>query len=302
MSSFQPRRVVIRDLIQPARLDRFLRGVYPAAGRQAINRLIGGGQVMINGQTVRLNSWLVRNGDRVDVLADPAAKPEPPASFNDAWIIAQDGDLLAVDKPAGLLSEPARAPGTAALLDLAAARFGPVTLFHRLDRDTSGVVLLTRGGAINRYLDTAFKAGAVLREYQAVVAGPSRLAGQGVIAARLGPDPGRRDRMAVVARGGQRAMTRYEVIAERSGMQWVRLWPETGRTHQLRVHLASLGAPIVGDRLYNPVWQQAGRLMLHALRITLPAVDGWPERTFTAPLPADFPPAVAGIGDPGNCG
>ncbi len=177
---------------------------------------------------------------------------------------------------------------TANLLDLASARFGPLTLFHRLDRDTSGVVLLTHGGTVNRYLDGAFKAGAVQKEYLAVVATPNRLAGQGVIDARLGPHASRRDTMAVVQRGGQRAVTRYEIITEAQGLQWVRLWPETGRTHQLRVHLASLGAPIVGDRLYNPSWQQANRLMLHAWRITLPAVDGWPERVFSAPLPADF--------------
>lgn len=280
------RAIVIRNLVQPARLDRVLRTAYPQAGRQAIDRLIGGGLVAVNGRTVRLSSWLVHNGDRLEMLAEPAAKPEQPASFDDAWIIAQDDDLLAVAKPAGLLSEPARAPETANLLDLATARFGPLTLFHRLDRDTSGVVLLTRGGPINRYLDAAFKAGSVTKEYLAVVASPNRLAAAGVIDARLGPHPDRRDRMAVVLRGGQRALTRYEVIAEHNGLQWVRLWPETGRMHQLRVHLASLDAPILGDRLYNPAWQQHARLMLHALRITLPAADGWPERSFTAPLPA----------------
>jgi RluA family pseudouridine synthase len=250
--------------------------------------LIGAGQVTVNGQTVRLSSWLVRNGDRLALLAEPPVKPAQPTAFDDAWIIAQDDDLLAVDKPAGLLSEPARAPGAANLLDLATARFGPLTLFHRLDRDTSGVVLLTRGGPVNRYLDAAFKAGAVQKEYLAVVAAPNRLANQGVITARLGPHPSRRDMVVVVEQGGQRAVTRYEVIAQHGGMQWVRLWPETGRTHQLRVHLASVDAPIVGDRLYNPAWQQAERLMLHAQRIALPAADGWPERSFVAPAPADF--------------
>lgn len=281
---------VVRDLTRPTRLDRALRAAYPQAGRQAINRMIGGGQVTVNGRSVRLNSWLVRNGDRLELLAEPAAKPEQPARFEDAWIIAQDDDLIAVNKPAGLLSEPARDPGATNLLDLAAARFGPLTLFHRLDRDTSGVVLLTRGGPVNRYLDAAFKAGAVLKEYLAVVACPNRLADRGIIDARLGPHPDRRDMVAVALRGGQRAVTRYEVIAGHSGMQWVRLWPETGRMHQLRVHMAHVDAPILGDRLYNPAWQQAERLLLHAWRITLPAGDGWSERAFTAPLPADFPP------------
>ncbi len=281
--------IPVRGLAQPTRLDRVLRTVYPQAGRQAVQRLIGAGQVAVNGQTVRLSSWLVRNGDRLALLAEPPDKPAQLDAFDDAWIIALEDDLIAVDKPAGLLSEPARAPGAANLLDLASARFGPLTLFHRLDRDTSGVVLLTLGGPVNRYLDGAFKAGAVRKEYLAVVAAPNRLAGQGVIDARLGRHPSRRDMMAVAERGGQRAVTRYEIIAEDQGLHWVRLWPETGRTHQLRVHLASLGAPIVGDRLYNPAWQQARRLMLHAWRITLPAADSWPERVFTAPLPAGFP-------------
>jgi 23S rRNA pseudouridine1911/1915/1917 synthase len=281
--------IPIRGLAQPTRLDRALRTAYPQAGRQAVQRLIGAGQVAVNGRTVRLSSWLVRNGDRLALLAEPPAKPAQPIAFDDGWIIAQDDDLLAVNKPAGLLSEPTRVPGAANLLDLATARFGPLTLFHRLDRDTSGVVLLTSGGPINRYLDAAFKAGAVQKEYLAVLALPNRLAAEGVIDGRLRTHPNRRDMMVVAERGGQRAVTRYQIIGEDQGLQWVRLWPETGRTHQLRVHLASLGAPIVGDRLYNPAWQQAGRLMLHAWRITLPAVTGWPERVFTALPPADFP-------------
>jgi 23S rRNA pseudouridine1911/1915/1917 synthase len=211
-------------LAQPTRLDRVLRTAYPQAGRQAVQRLIGAGQVTVNGQTVRLSSWLVRNGDRLALLAEPPAKPAQPIAFDDGWIIAQDDDLIAVNKPAGLLSEKARDPNAAALLNLAADRFGPLTLFHRLDRDTSGVVLLTRGGLVNRYLDAAFKAGAVQKEYLAVVASPNRLAGQGVITARLGPHPSRRDMVMVVEQGGQHAVTRYEVVAEAEDRQWVRLW------------------------------------------------------------------------------
>lgn len=282
------KEVAVRGLAQPTRLDRVLRQRFPQAGRQAVQRLIAAGQVRVNDRTVRLSSWLVHNGDRLALQAEPPAKPAPIGAFDDAWIISLTDDLIAVAKPAGLLSEPARSPLAANLLNLATARFGPLTLFHRLDRDTSGVVLLTRGGPINRYLDQAFKAGAVVKEYLAVVAAPNRLASHGVIDARLGPHPRQRDRVAVVQRGGQRAITRYQVTAAEHELRWVRLWPTTGRTHQLRVHLAWLGAPVLGDRLYNPRWQQAVRLMLHALSITLPAVDGWPERTLTAPLPADF--------------
>jgi 23S rRNA pseudouridine1911/1915/1917 synthase len=172
--------------------------------------------------------------------------------------------------------------------DLAGQRFGPLTLFHRLDRDTSGVVLLTRGSAINRYLDRAFKARTVEKTYLAVVMAGSRLAVEGTIDARVAPDPERRDRMIVVDRGGKAACTRYRVAAEQEGLQWVWLWPETGRTHQLRIHLAHLGAPILGDRLYHPHWRTAARLMLHARQIVLPPDQGYPARSFVAPWPEDF--------------
>jgi RluA family pseudouridine synthase len=209
-------------------------------------------------------------------------------AFDDAWIVAEASDLIVVDKPAGLLSEPTRWTDAPSLLGLATERFGPLTLFHRLDRDTSGLVLLTRSTELNRFLDGAFKAGAVVKEYLAVVAQPNRLLETGVIAEPMARDPKRHDKMTVAPRGGQRAVTRYEVVAAAGGRQWVRLWPETGRTHQLRVHLATLGAPILGDRLYNPRCGDVSRLMLHARRVGLPAGTGFSRREFEAPVPTEF--------------
>jgi hypothetical protein len=107
------------------------------------------------------------------------------------------------------------------LLELASARFGPLTLFHRLDRDTSGVLLLTRGGAINALLTQAFQAGLIVKEYNAVVTAPNRLGASGVIEARLRPSPQRRDCMEVTAKGGQRAVTRYTVLATTDDRAWV---------------------------------------------------------------------------------
>ena len=140
-------------------------------------------------------------------------------------MIAQEDDLIVVNKPAGLLAEPPRWREATNLLDLAVARFGPLVLFHRLDRDTSGVILLTRPGPINQYLDHAFKQHAVRKEYVAVVRAPNRLVTTGVIDARLAPDPQRRDKMRVVTRGGQRAVTRYAVERTNGDHQLVRLWP-----------------------------------------------------------------------------
>jgi 23S rRNA pseudouridine1911/1915/1917 synthase len=277
---------------EPTRLDRCLRDQFPQWGRQAVQRLIAGGKVKLNGRIVRLASWEVMSGDRLEIAETPADKARAPTGFDDAWIVAEDGDLIVLNKPAGLLSEASRFGKTTSLMDLARLRFGEVLLFHRLDRDTSGIILLSRPGAINKYLDTAFKSRGVHKEYLAVVLATNRLQKTGVIDNHLGPHPKRRDQMAIVRSGGQRAITRYKIEAEAAGKQLVRLWPETGRTHQLRVHLASLGAPIIGDRLYGPPPKDGQRLLLHAQRLELPAAEGFPARAFELPLPTQFWPTA----------
>lgn len=278
---------VVSGLPAAERLDKHLRRRFPGWGRQAVQRIIGQRQVQVNGRPVWLASWTVRNGDRIVVAAPPADKPAPATAFDDGWLIAEELDLIAVNKPAGLRVEPARQGDPANLRDLAIARFGPLTLFHRLDRDTSGVVLLTCSAALNRELAQAWQSHAVAKEYRAVVAAQGELATSGVIALRLAPDPSRRDQMVVVMRGGERAVTRYTVLGENAAGIVVQLWPETGRTHQLRVHLAHLGAAILGDRLYGDP-ASAPRLMLHAHQLRLPALAGTPPRTFAAPLPPGF--------------
>jgi RluA family pseudouridine synthase len=280
--------LVVSGLEQPGRLDRFLRHRFPQWGRQAVDTLISSRKVYVNDRLVWLGSWQVENGDRLALFEQPEAKPQAPTTFDDHWLIAVVDELIVVNKPAGLLSEAPRHGQQGNLLDLARQRFGPVTLFHRLDRDTSGVILLTRPGPINQYLDQVFQDRQVEKGYLAVVAAGNQLEHEGVISARIGSHPLRRDMMAVVERGGKPAVTRYQVIAEQAGRQWLKLWPETGRTHQLRVHLAWLEAPILGDRLYGRDWHQVERLMLHAHQISLPPFDGYPARNFKAPLPPDF--------------
>lgn len=293
MPASRPLRWVARELAQPTRLDKVLRASYPDWGRQAVQRLISGRRVTVNGRTVWLASWLVHNGDTLEVADPPRAKQPGLTAFDDAWLIAVEPDLVAVDKPAGLLSEAARAAGYANLHDLARARFGELILIHRLDRDTSGVLLLTRPGPVNAYLTAAFKDHSVEKEYLAVVERPNRLATAGLIDARLAPQAARRDMMEVVEQRGQPARTRYAVVEESGRRQLVRLWPETGRTHQLRVHLAYMGAPILGDRLYNKAAAPEQRLYLHAHRLALPQAANFPAREFVAPLPPGFWPPAA---------
>jgi 23S rRNA pseudouridine1911/1915/1917 synthase len=263
-----------------------LRERYPDWGRQAVDRLIDTRRVLVNGRTVWLASWLINNLDTISVSEAPAAKPVPFQQFEDAWLLAEDADLLVVNKPAGLLSESPSRRTAPNLLSLAEDRFGPLTLLHRLDRDTSGVVILTRSVDANRTLTQAFQTPGVAKHYIAIVRAPNRLDASGVIDAHLAPHPSRRDLMAIVTKGGRTATTRYAVLGSMAGRQFVSLWPTTGRMHQLRVHLASMGAPILGDRLYG-IASSAKRLMLHAYQITIPLPDSQP-RTFSAPLPPEF--------------
>lgn len=288
MTAAKTTRFTAANLAKPTRLDRVLREQFPNWGRQAVQKLIGTSKIRLNGRVIRLSSWEVRNGDRLEVTDPPAAKPVGPTAWNDRWLIAEEPDLIAVNKPAGLLAEATRFSPASNLLDLAKARFGDVILFHRLDRDTSGLVLLTRPGPVNQYLDAAFKNHTILKEYVAVVHKSNSLTEEGIIDARLGPSTKRRDQMMVVPRGGQRAVTRYSIADEAAGKQLVRLTPETGRTHQLRVHMAHLGAPIMGDRLYGPQPPHGPRLLLHAHRLELPAADNFPARQFVAEIPSGF--------------
>lgn len=280
-------RFTISASTSPLRLDRALRLQFPDWGRQAVQKLIANRQVEVNGKTVWLASWEVKNGDQLSITNPPASLQQAPERFEESWLIAETDEIIAVNKPAGLLSEPTRWGTGVSLRDLAIARFGKLLLFHRLDRDTSGVVLLTRPGAINKILDDAFKTHTVQKEYVAIVATPNPLAKSGTIDARVDTHPQRRDKMVIVQRGGQRAVTHYETEKAVRGFQRVRLFPQTGRTHQLRVHLAHLGAPILGDRLYGNA-DSASRLMLHACQITVPIDVEGTQKTFVAPLPKEF--------------
>ncbi len=264
-----------------SRLDKTLRERYPTWGRQAVSTLLQNRQVQVNGKTVWLGSWKLAAGDRVQISQPPDNKPAKPERFDRKWLIADEGDLIVVSKPAGLLSQATRAGGEDNLLSLAQAEFGKdVRIFHRLDRDTSGLTLLTRPGPVNAYLDSAFKKRQLVKEYLAVVDDPKDLAVSGVLRDYLAQHPQRRDMMQVVERGGKYAQTRYEMVGEVPLGVALRLWPETGRTHQLRVQLAHVGSPIVGDRLYGG--RTHPRLLLHAIRLRLPEAPGFPSREWEA--------------------
>lgn len=190
-------------------------------------------------------------------------------------LLYEDALLLAADKPAGLLAVPGRgADKQDCLWSRVAARYPDALIVHRLDQATSGVMVFGRGTAAQRALSVAFEGRAVGKRYEAVVHGLPD-ADEGTIELPLAADWPNRPRQVVAAMAGKPSTTRWRVLARDTALARTRLClePLTGRTHQLRVHLAAIGHAIVGDALYGAPGDDAPRLMLHAAALHLPHPD-----------------------------
>jgi 23S rRNA pseudouridine1911/1915/1917 synthase len=194
-------------------------------------------------------------------------------------VLHEDERVIAVDKPPGVLAQPGPSGGEN-LLELVSAKLGwEAGLVHRLDRETSGVTVFGKSREATRELAAAFREGRVAKRYLAAVTGA--LPDSGEIDLPLSRDPSRPGRWrATRMANGLEAFTRYEVVSRTAGATLVALFPKTGRTHQLRAHLAALGAPIAGDRLYGGA--EASRCLLHAEKLTLEPL------AIEAPMPDDL--------------
>lgn len=290
-----------------SRLDRFVAermGLFTRS--QARSRVTG---MRVNGEPARPSRRL-KLGDRVAVdyvehgderSPMPAAEPIPLA------VIFENDRVVVIDKPQGMVVHPGSGNRSGTLVNALLAHcagladaFGAHELrpgiVHRLDKDTSGVIIAAKDPAAHEYLARQFRDHRVLKRYLAVVRGaPERDAGR--IDGRLARSRRDRTRFAPVASGGRRAVTDWRVLRRYGTCSLVLLAPRTGRTHQLRVHLRQLGTPILGDPLYggrDPRFPDA-TLMLHAwrLRITLPGESN--EREFRAPVPPRFRTLLRGL-------
>jgi len=203
------------------------------------------------------------------------------------FVLHADNHLVVVDKPAGLPSVPGRTPE---LQDCAASRvqalWPDAMVVHRLDMATSGLLVLARGAEVQRSLSAAFASRTVHKRYVGLVAGePSQDAGE--IDLPIGAHWPDRPRRRVDTVSGKPSLTRWRVLQREGGRARLELEPVTGRTHQLRVHLAAIGHPLMGDTLYAPESVQAAapRLMLHARQLRLPHPTDGALRTFDSPPP-----------------
>ncbi len=269
------------------RLDRFLVAAVPGLSRKRAKRLVDGRRVSVDGRIEAMASRVLRGGERVRVELEPASTAQEP--LPEIPVLWQDGAVVAVSKPPGLPSGPTRDPGRAHAERVVSDRLGEaLTLVHRLDRDTTGVLLLARTPAAAQTLAAAFRRREVEKVYLAVVRGTPPDGWEVVSHLREGEG----GRMHTVRSGGMRAQTRFRTVARGNGHALVEARPRTGRTHQIRVHLARAGCPIVGDALYGGAPGAGGRPvprhLLHDRTLVFPhpatgeAVWGDP------PVPGDF--------------
>lgn len=281
------------------RLDLFLTRVQKEISRSQVQRLIEQDHVSVNGQPVSAK-YKVKPGDIVQLrVPDPtpldlSAEPIP---LN---IVFEDECLVVVDKPAGMVVHPAPGHATGTLVhallhhcqDLSG--IGGVErpgIVHRLDKDTSGLILVAKSEKAHRSLASQFKEREIQKVYLALVRGKV-VRDKGVIDLPLGRHKVHRKKMAVRQEGGRSAVTAFEVIARYPHFSYLRLFPKTGRTHQIRVHVAEMGHPILSDKTYggklDARHMKMPRQALHAHRLEIRHPISGEIKTFVSPLPDDL--------------
>ena len=283
------------------RLDKYVVEECSELSRTYAQKLIADGNITVNGRVAKA-SFKLGIGDRVDVVipSPPPSSLSPEAIPLD--IIYEDDDLLVVDKPAGLTVHPAPGHPDHTLVNAILSHLPELAdigdslrpgIVHRLDKDASGIMVVAKNNTAQLNLIDQFKAHSVVKVYQVLVKG--RLTPEsGIIEAPIGRDPRNRKRMAVVNEGKE-ARTRYNVVRYIANYTLLEVRTETGRTHQIRVHLAAIGYPVVGDNVYGAKSAFLSRQFLHACRLGfhLPSTGEYVE--FTSELPPDLAQALKDI-------
>lgn len=287
------------------RLDRYITEHLPDLSRAAVQRLIDDAYVLVDG-IARKASYRVRVGETISVRVPPPEPATPRAEKIPLDILYEDDDLIVINKPAGMVVHPAAGHREGTLVNALLAHCPDLNvggverpgIVHRLDSETSGIIVIAKNDAAMRNLQAQFKSQRVHKTYLALVEGivqPPR----GKIDAPIGRDPKHRQRMAVVTRGTSRAaITVYHTLANLGAYTLLEVEPQTGRTHQIRVHLAFLGFPVVGDTVYGKKKNALGltRQFLHAWKIAFALPRDGRAVSFTAPLADDLRAALHKLG------
>jgi len=296
------------------RLDQYLAGVFAEFSRSAIQKAIDAGGVLVNEAPAKA-SYKVRYGDQIRIQPPEPSHPTPQPENIPLEIIYEDDYLAVVNKPADMVVHPAKGHWSGTLVNALQFHFAHLShangeyrpgIVHRLDRDTSGVILVAKEEQTHRDLSMQFETRKIFKEYVAIVAGVLDRDSD-YIEGRIGHHPHDRVKMMVTddEDEGKEACSFYEVIERFAGYTFVRVQPRTGRTHQIRVHLASVGCPVLADKAYSgrdklrlsdllpgllpdddAVLMPRQALHAHRLRFQHPRTGEWIEGV--APLPAEF--------------
>jgi 23S rRNA pseudouridine1911/1915/1917 synthase len=279
------------------RLDVFLSAQQTELSRSRLKKLIVEGRVTVN-DVVRAVGYKVREGDQVTVQVPAPVPLDTLAEAIPLNIIFEDEYMIALDKQPGLVVHPAPGHYTGTLVNALLhhckdlSGIGGVErpgIVHRLDKDTSGLVMVAKTEAAHKNLAAQFKKREIRKEYLAIVKGNVKK-DTGSIHAAIGRHKIHRKKMDTRASNGRDASTEYQVIHRSKGWSYLQLWPKTGRTHQIRVHLASIHHPIIGDQLYGgkSADLKMPRQALHAHKLELKHPITGSDLAFCAPLPEDM--------------
>lgn len=294
------------DKETPERLDKFLVGLLQEFSRSRIQGLIEAGLVEVDGRAAKKAGQTLENGSTVTVRIPPPAPTELVGEDIPLDIVFENDDLVVVNKPAGMVVHPAAGHASGTLVN-AMLGYDPDIegiggeerpgVVHRLDKQTSGLILLAKNERAHRWLQDQFRLRKVEKTYLALVDGkPPTPSGR--VEAHIGRDPSHRKRMAIVSESrGREAISEYKTIESFRNHTLLEFHPLTGRTHQIRLHCAFLGCPIVGDEIYGrkKPTVEIDRHFLHAYRLKILLPGEREPRFFEALLPAELEHVLAAL-------
>jgi len=291
------------------RLDKFLVTQFPDYSRSRLQGLISDGFVKVDGIPVAKSGWMVKLGNTVEVTLPPSHPSELIPEDIPLDVVFENKDLMVVNKPAGMVVHPSAGHETGTLVHAALAHAPEMEgiggeqrpgVVHRLDKETSGLILLAKNDRAHRWLQDQFRLRKVVKIYLALVDGhPPTPTGR--IEAPIGRDPSHRKQMAIVpADKGRESETEYRTLESFPQYTLLEVHPLTGRTHQIRIHLAFVHCPIVGDTLYGHRHPTLAitRHFLHAARLTIRLPGESDARTFSAPLPPELEQVLNSLRNP----
>jgi 23S rRNA pseudouridine1911/1915/1917 synthase len=285
------------------RLDQFLHNQLPQYSRSRLQAWIDQGRVQVNGVPAK-RSYLLKGAEQIQVTPADLAPLRAVAEDLPLEILYQDDDVIAINKPAGMVVHAGAGRHSGTLVNALVHRFGKLSsvggdlrpgIVHRLDRLTSGVILVAKTDTAHRHLAAQFSDRNVEKIYLALVHGHMKM-DQGQITKPIARDPIRRIRMTAKSATGRQAITEYTVLRRFEGYSYMEVKIGTGRTHQIRVHLASIGHPVAGDNLYGAPPAALARFFLHAHRITFTSPTTGEKISVTAPLPPELEEFLDGLG------